>query len=90
MAAFLSVQVPAEDQIRLKPGSELYLTLKAQQVSKSSFTVKGQPFSTRPSLGGVEVAAEVFTHDDVMTCNSMSFSVLYFLENGDRRACLKF
>ncbi|XP_054579786.1 ectopic P granules protein 5 homolog [Eptesicus fuscus] len=31
MAAFLSVQVPAEDQIRLKPGSELYLTIKAQQ-----------------------------------------------------------
>ncbi|XP_036101665.1 ectopic P granules protein 5 homolog isoform X5 [Molossus molossus] len=31
MAAFLSVQVPAEDQIRLKPGSELCLTLKAQQ-----------------------------------------------------------
>nr|XP_019595254.1 PREDICTED: ectopic P granules protein 5 homolog isoform X2 [Rhinolophus sinicus] len=31
MAAFLSVQVPAEDQIRLKPGSELYLTPKAQQ-----------------------------------------------------------
>ncbi|XP_062933124.1 ectopic P granules protein 5 homolog isoform X2 [Cynocephalus volans] len=31
MAAFLSVQVPAEDQIRLKPGSELHLTPKAQQ-----------------------------------------------------------
>ncbi|XP_037020954.2 ectopic P granules protein 5 homolog isoform X3 [Artibeus jamaicensis] len=31
MAAFLSVQVPAEDQLRLKPGSELCLTLKAQQ-----------------------------------------------------------
>ncbi|XP_008063178.1 ectopic P granules protein 5 homolog [Carlito syrichta] len=31
MAAFLSVQVPAEDQIRLKPGSELQLTPKAQQ-----------------------------------------------------------
>ncbi|KAM9224723.1 ectopic P granules protein 5 homolog [Dugong dugon] len=31
MAAFLSVQVPTDDQIRLKPGSELYLTLKAQQ-----------------------------------------------------------
>ncbi|KAM6219553.1 ectopic P granules protein 5 homolog [Rhynchocyon petersi] len=31
MAAFLSVQVPAEDQIRLKPSSELHLTLKAQQ-----------------------------------------------------------
>ncbi|XP_043744796.1 ectopic P granules protein 5 homolog [Cervus elaphus] len=31
MAAFLSVQVPAEDQIRLKPSSELYLTMKAQQ-----------------------------------------------------------
>ncbi|KAB1256285.1 Ectopic P granules protein 5-like protein [Camelus dromedarius] len=31
MAAFLSVQAPAEDQIRLKPGSELHLTLKAQQ-----------------------------------------------------------
>ncbi|KAJ8789671.1 hypothetical protein J1605_004908 [Eschrichtius robustus] len=31
MAAFLSVQVPAKDQIRLKPGSELHLTLKAQQ-----------------------------------------------------------
>lgn len=31
MAAFLSVQVPTEDQIRLKPGSELHLTLKAQQ-----------------------------------------------------------
>ncbi|XP_006889279.1 PREDICTED: ectopic P granules protein 5 homolog [Elephantulus edwardii] len=31
MAAFLSVQVPAEDQVRLKPGSELHLTLKAQQ-----------------------------------------------------------
>lgn len=33
MAAFLSVQVPAEDQIRLKPSSELHLTPKAQQVS---------------------------------------------------------
>ncbi|CAO2594519.1 Ectopic P granules protein 5 homolog [Lemmus lemmus] len=32
MAAFLSVQVPAEDQIRLKPSSELHLTPKAQQV----------------------------------------------------------
>nr|XP_036874978.1 ectopic P granules protein 5 homolog [Manis javanica] len=31
MAAFLSIQVPTEDQIRLKPGSELYLTPKAQQ-----------------------------------------------------------
>uniref|UniRef100_A0A7N9C9J9 Ectopic P-granules 5 autophagy tethering factor n=1 Tax=Macaca fascicularis TaxID=9541 RepID=A0A7N9C9J9_MACFA len=31
MAAFLSVQVPMEDQIRLKPGSELHLTPKAQQ-----------------------------------------------------------
>ncbi|XP_058533133.1 ectopic P granules protein 5 homolog isoform X1 [Ochotona princeps] len=31
MAAFLSVQVPTEDQIRLKPGSELHLTAKAQQ-----------------------------------------------------------
>uniref|UniRef100_A0A673TGY1 Ectopic P-granules autophagy protein 5 homolog n=1 Tax=Suricata suricatta TaxID=37032 RepID=A0A673TGY1_SURSU len=31
MAAFLSVQVPSQDQIRLKPGSELYLTPKAQQ-----------------------------------------------------------
>ncbi|XP_053427579.1 ectopic P granules protein 5 homolog [Nycticebus coucang] len=31
MAAFLSVQVPTEDQIRLKPGSELHLTPKAQQ-----------------------------------------------------------
>ncbi|XP_076991687.1 ectopic P granules protein 5 homolog [Tamandua tetradactyla] len=31
MAAFLSVQIPAEDQIRLKPGSELHLTPKAQQ-----------------------------------------------------------
>ncbi|XP_013012624.1 ectopic P granules protein 5 homolog isoform X2 [Cavia porcellus] len=31
MAAFLSVQVPTEDQIRLKPGSELHLTSKAQQ-----------------------------------------------------------
>ncbi|XP_076768507.1 ectopic P granules protein 5 homolog isoform X1 [Arvicanthis niloticus] len=32
MAAFLLVQVPAEDQIRLKPSSELHLTPKAQQV----------------------------------------------------------
>ncbi|XP_021501163.1 ectopic P granules protein 5 homolog isoform X1 [Meriones unguiculatus] len=31
MAAFLLVQVPAEDQIRLKPSSELHLTPKAQQ-----------------------------------------------------------
>ncbi|PNI60768.1 EPG5 isoform 4 [Pan troglodytes] len=31
MAAFLSVQVPMEDQIRLRPGSELHLTPKAQQ-----------------------------------------------------------
>uniref|UniRef100_A0A8I3W1K7 Ectopic P-granules 5 autophagy tethering factor n=1 Tax=Callithrix jacchus TaxID=9483 RepID=A0A8I3W1K7_CALJA len=31
MAAFLSIQVPMEDQIRLKPGSELHLTPKAQQ-----------------------------------------------------------
>ncbi|KAI5280116.1 Ectopic P Granules Protein 5-like [Manis pentadactyla] len=31
MAAFLSIQVPTEDQIRLKPGAELYLTPKAQQ-----------------------------------------------------------
>ncbi|GAB1301887.1 Ectopic P granules protein 5 homolog [Apodemus speciosus] len=31
MVAFLSVQVPAEDQIRLKPSSELHLTPKAQQ-----------------------------------------------------------
>ncbi|XP_064150647.1 ectopic P granules protein 5 homolog isoform X3 [Loxodonta africana] len=31
MAAFLSVQVPTDDQIRLKPASELHLTLKAQQ-----------------------------------------------------------
>ncbi|KAM5222084.1 ectopic P granules protein 5 homolog isoform 2-T2 [Ctenodactylus gundi] len=31
LAAFLSVQVPTEDQIRLKPGSELHLTPKAQQ-----------------------------------------------------------
>uniref|UniRef100_A0A8D0ZHB5 Ectopic P granules protein 5 homolog n=1 Tax=Sus scrofa TaxID=9823 RepID=A0A8D0ZHB5_PIG len=37
MAAFLSVQVPTEDQIRLKPGSELHLTLRAQQVSKNFF-----------------------------------------------------
>ncbi|XP_035295936.1 ectopic P granules protein 5 homolog isoform X4 [Cricetulus griseus] len=32
MAAFLLVQVPAEDQVRLKPSSELHLTPKAQQV----------------------------------------------------------
>ncbi|EDL09441.1 mCG125522, isoform CRA_c [Mus musculus] len=32
MAAFLLVQVPAEDQIRLKPSSELHLAPKAQQV----------------------------------------------------------
>ncbi|XP_056680358.1 ectopic P granules protein 5 homolog isoform X3 [Monodelphis domestica] len=31
MAAFLSVQVPGEDQIRLKPGSELHFSPKAQQ-----------------------------------------------------------
>ncbi|XP_069906352.1 ectopic P granules protein 5 homolog isoform X2 [Oryctolagus cuniculus] len=31
MAAFLSVQVPTEDQIRLRPGSDLHLTPKAQQ-----------------------------------------------------------
>ncbi|XP_037364483.1 ectopic P granules protein 5 homolog isoform X1 [Talpa occidentalis] len=31
MAAFLSIQVPAGDQIRLKPSSELHLSLKAQQ-----------------------------------------------------------
>ncbi|XP_060029795.1 ectopic P granules protein 5 homolog isoform X2 [Erinaceus europaeus] len=31
MAAFLSVQIPTEDQIRLKPGTELHLSLKAQQ-----------------------------------------------------------
>ncbi|XP_069885335.1 ectopic P granules protein 5 homolog isoform X3 [Dipodomys merriami] len=31
MAAFLSVQVPTEDQIRLKPSSELHLTPKALQ-----------------------------------------------------------
>nr|XP_020841414.1 ectopic P granules protein 5 homolog isoform X1 [Phascolarctos cinereus] len=31
MAAFLSVQVPAEDQIRLKSGSELHFSPKAQQ-----------------------------------------------------------
>lgn len=41
MAAFLSIQVPTEDQIRLKPGAELYLTPKAQQVSENSFIVKG-------------------------------------------------
>lgn len=59
MAAFLSVQVPAEDQLRLKPGSELYLTPKAQQVSIDSFTVKG--FSIRPRRrGGGAGAAAVF------------------------------
>ncbi|XP_036177355.1 ectopic P granules protein 5 homolog isoform X5 [Myotis myotis] len=44
MAAFLSVQVPAEDQIRLKPGSELYLTLKAQQALSAleSLTISKQ------------------------------------------------
>uniref|UniRef100_G1PEJ4 Ectopic P-granules 5 autophagy tethering factor n=1 Tax=Myotis lucifugus TaxID=59463 RepID=G1PEJ4_MYOLU len=44
MAAFLSVQVPAEDQIRLKPGSELYLTLKAQQALSTleSLTISKQ------------------------------------------------
>ncbi|XP_049638396.1 ectopic P granules protein 5 homolog [Suncus etruscus] len=31
MATFLSIQVPTEGQIRLKPSSELHLTLKAQQ-----------------------------------------------------------
>nr|XP_004656875.2 ectopic P granules protein 5 homolog isoform X2 [Jaculus jaculus] len=31
MAAFLSVQMPTEDQIRLKPSSEFHLTPKAQQ-----------------------------------------------------------
>ncbi|TFK08050.1 histone H1.0 [Platysternon megacephalum] len=31
MSAFLSVQVPQENQIRLKPGSELQLSQKAQQ-----------------------------------------------------------
>lgn len=49
MAAFLSVQVPSEDQIRLKPGSELHLTPKAQQVSKNSFTVKGRSLFGGPS-----------------------------------------
>lgn len=34
MATFLSIQVPTEGQIRLKPSSELHLTLKAQQVSQ--------------------------------------------------------
>lgn len=37
MAAFLLVQVPAEDQIRLKPSSELHLAPKAQQVSDKAF-----------------------------------------------------
>lgn len=40
MAAFLSVQVPAEDQIRLKPSSELHLTPKAQQVSDKAFKLQ--------------------------------------------------
>ncbi|XP_006835165.1 PREDICTED: ectopic P granules protein 5 homolog [Chrysochloris asiatica] len=31
MAAFLAVQVPTDEQIRLKPGSEIHLSLKAQQ-----------------------------------------------------------
>ncbi|EMP40142.1 Ectopic P granules protein 5 like protein [Chelonia mydas] len=31
MSAFLSVQIPQENQIRLKPGSELQLSQKAQQ-----------------------------------------------------------
>ncbi|XP_028915803.1 ectopic P granules protein 5 homolog isoform X2 [Ornithorhynchus anatinus] len=31
LAAFLSVQVPTEDQIRLKPGTELHLSQKSQQ-----------------------------------------------------------
>lgn len=47
MAAFLSVQVPSEDQIRLKPGTELHLTPKAQQVSKNSFQLRGRS----PSAG---------------------------------------
>lgn len=40
MAAFLLVQVPAEDQVRLKPSSELHLTPKAQQVSSSSLRLE--------------------------------------------------
>ena len=44
MAAFLSVQVPAEDQIRLKPSSELYLTMKAQQVSKKTSWLRVRSF----------------------------------------------
>lgn len=40
MAAFLSVQVPAEDQIRLKPSSELHLTPKAQQVSNQALKLE--------------------------------------------------
>uniref|UniRef100_A0A8D0L8Y9 Uncharacterized protein n=1 Tax=Sphenodon punctatus TaxID=8508 RepID=A0A8D0L8Y9_SPHPU len=35
MSAFLAVQIPLENQLRLKPGSELQLSQKAQQVELS-------------------------------------------------------
>lgn len=65
MAAFLSVQVPMEDQIRLKPGSELHLTPKAQQVSiyNEGLEVCLHIFPRRQG-----VAAVACTHHDMMLC----------------------
>lgn len=41
VAAFLCVQVPAEDQLRLKPGSELHLTPRAQQALSALESLPG-------------------------------------------------
>lgn len=65
MAAFLLVQVPAEDQIRLKPSSELHLTPKAQQVSSQALKLEvpwctslegGGSFKCTPQAWGAAVA----------------------------------
>lgn len=63
MAAFLSVHVPTEDQIRLKPSSELHLTPKAQQVSKNNLTVKGWKVSSTASPEGGGGAPSLPYHD---------------------------
>lgn len=87
MAAFLSVQVPAEDQIRLKPGSELCLTLKAQQVSKAALGRRGRCSTRR---GGGAVAATCSPDRDDMRCAGAqrALRVLCSLEGGYQCACL--
>lgn len=43
MAAFLSVQVQSETELRLQPSAELQLSAKAQQVGPSSSSASSPP-----------------------------------------------